>query len=99
MKFLLINFQVYCRFKAVDHETGRMSYLINRKTWLKITDLVMRGLRIADPHVAALQGRIVTGRNVGRTEVQVTVEINDWKWSTFLSQEPVCSSKSIFTKL
>lgn len=63
--------QVYCRFKAVDHDTGRVSYLINRKTWLKITDLVLRGLRIADPQVASLNGRIVIGRNVGRTEVQV----------------------------
>lgn len=72
MDLIRFSQQIYTRFKAVDHDTGRVSYLINRKTWLKITDSVMHSLRVADPLVATLNGRIITGRNVGRTDVQVS---------------------------
>lgn len=81
--YFSLKFQVYTRFKAVDHDTGRVSYLINRKTWLKITDLVMRGLRIADPHIAILNGRIIVGRSTGRTDVQVKCLYHDVHESYF----------------
>ncbi|KAJ3642646.1 hypothetical protein Zmor_025409 [Zophobas morio] len=62
---------VYARFMAVDHDSGRISYLINRRTWLRVTDLVLPLLRVSDPRIASLHGRILQGRSLGRTEVQV----------------------------
>ncbi|KAL3270215.1 hypothetical protein HHI36_009271 [Cryptolaemus montrouzieri] len=63
--------EVYAHFMAVDHESGRVSYLINRRTWLRVTDLVLPLLRVSDPRIASLHGRILQGRSMGRTEVQV----------------------------
>lgn len=63
--------EVYAHFMAVDHESGRQSYLINRRTWLRVTDLVLPSLRVSDPRIASLHGRILQGRSMGRTEVQV----------------------------
>lgn len=48
-----------------------MSYFVNRRTWLKVTDLLLHYLRSSDPRVASITGQIVRGHNVGRTEVQV----------------------------
>lgn len=62
---------VYAHFMAVDHDSGRISYLINRRTWLRVTDLVLPLLRVSDPRIASLHGRILQGRSMGRTEVQV----------------------------
>ena len=36
-----------------------------------MTDLVLSLLRVSDPRLASLHGRIIQGRSVGRTEVQV----------------------------
>lgn len=45
---------------------------MNRRTWLRITDLVLSMLRVSDPRIATLsQGKIVQGRSIGRAEVQV----------------------------
>lgn len=63
--------QIYARFKATDHDSGRVSYFVNRRTWLKVTDLLLHYLRSSDPRVASITGQIVRGHNVGRTEVQV----------------------------
>ncbi|XP_049823614.1 transmembrane protein 132E isoform X2 [Aethina tumida] len=62
---------VYAHFMATDHESGRISYLINRRTWLRVTDLVLPWLRVSDPRIASLHGRILQGRSTGRTEIQV----------------------------
>lgn len=63
--------QIYARFKATDHDSGRVSYFVNRRTWLKVTDLLLHYLRSSDPRVASISGQVVRGHNVGRTEVQV----------------------------
>lgn len=63
--------QIYARFKATDHDSGRVSYFVNRRTWLKVTDLLLHYLRSSDPRVASITGQIVRGHNAGRTEVQV----------------------------
>lgn len=63
---------VYAHFMANDHDSGRVTYLVNRRTWLRVTDLVLPLLRVSDPRIASLRGRILQGRSMGRTEVQVT---------------------------
>jgi len=63
--------EIYARFLAEDHESGRVSYFGNRRTWLRVTDLVQGFLRVADPRIASLHGKVVQGKSVGRTEVQV----------------------------
>ncbi|XP_054271015.1 transmembrane protein 132E [Macrosteles quadrilineatus] len=63
--------EVYARFLAADHDSGRVSYLVSRRTWLRVTDLVLGLLRVSDPRIASLHGCTLQGRSVGRTEVQV----------------------------
>uniref|UniRef100_A0A6B2E6C3 Putative conserved secreted protein n=1 Tax=Phlebotomus kandelakii TaxID=1109342 RepID=A0A6B2E6C3_9DIPT len=63
--------EVYARFLAVDQDSGRVSYLISRRTGLRVTDLVQPLLRVADPKIATLRGRTLQGRAMGRTDVQV----------------------------
>ena len=65
--------QVFARFYAEDHDSGRVSYLISRKTYLLITDLVRKVMRIADPRVASLKmtSGYIEGLKPGKTEVQV----------------------------
>ncbi|XP_037049229.1 transmembrane protein 132E isoform X1 [Bradysia coprophila] len=63
--------EVYARFLAIDQDSGRVSYLISRRTGLRVTDLVQPLLRVADPKIATLRGRILQGRAMGRTDVQV----------------------------
>mgnify|MGYP003449474905 FL=1 len=58
----MINFQ---------KDSGRVSYLISRRTGLRVTDLVQPLLRVADPKIATLRGRTLQGRMMGRTDVQV----------------------------
>lgn len=67
----MADLQIYARFKATDHDSGRVSYFVNRRTWLKVTDLLLHYLRSSDPRVASITGQVVRGHNVGRTEVQV----------------------------
>lgn len=63
--------EVYARFLAVDQDSGRVSYLISRRTGLRVTDLIQPLLRVADPKIATLRGRTLQGRAMGRTDVQV----------------------------
>ncbi|XP_055390024.1 transmembrane protein 132E [Condylostylus longicornis] len=63
--------EVYARFLAMDQNSGRVSYLISRRTGLRVTDLVQPLLRVADPKIATLKGRILQGKSMGRTDVQV----------------------------
>lgn len=51
--------------------SGRISYFISRRTGLRVTDLVQPLLRVADPKIASLKGRILQGKSMGRTDVQV----------------------------
>jgi transmembrane protein 132 len=64
-------FQVYARFLAKDHDSGRVSYFVSRRTWLKVTELVLTLMRVSDPRIASLRGKVLQGRSTGRTEVQV----------------------------
>uniref|UniRef100_A0A182NN33 Transmembrane protein family 132 middle domain-containing protein n=1 Tax=Anopheles dirus TaxID=7168 RepID=A0A182NN33_9DIPT len=68
--------EVYAKFVAVDQDSGRVSYLISRRTGLRVTDLVQSLLRVADPKIATLRGRTLQGRAMGRTDVQVLSPIN-----------------------
>nr|XP_040221411.2 transmembrane protein 132E [Anopheles coluzzii]XP_049461170.1 transmembrane protein 132E [Anopheles coluzzii]XP_049461171.1 transmembrane protein 132E [Anopheles coluzzii]XP_049461172.1 transmembrane protein 132E [Anopheles coluzzii]XP_049461173.1 transmembrane protein 132E [Anopheles coluzzii]XP_049461174.1 transmembrane protein 132E [Anopheles coluzzii] len=68
--------EVFARFVAVDQDSGRVSYLISRRTGLRVTDLVQSLLRVADPKIATLRGRTLQGRAMGRTDVQVLSPIN-----------------------
>jgi len=71
LRYQQTSVDVYAHFMATDHESGRISYLINRRTWLRVTDLVLPWLRVSDPRIASLHGRVLQGRSMGRTEVQV----------------------------
>jgi transmembrane protein 132 len=67
----MIFVQVYSRFYADDHDIGRISFFGSRRTWLRVTDLVIGLLRVSDSRIASLHGRVLQGQSVGRTEVQV----------------------------
>lgn len=72
LRFQQSPVEVHARFLATDHDSGRISYFVNRRTWLRVTDLVASMLRVSDPRIATLlQNKLVQGRGVGRTEVQV----------------------------
>lgn len=71
LRYQQTTVDVYAHFMATDHESGRVNYLINRRTWLRVTDLVLPWLRVSDPRIASLHGRVLQGRSMGRTEVQV----------------------------
>ncbi|KAG5868104.1 hypothetical protein JTB14_034634 [Gonioctena quinquepunctata] len=71
LRYQQTSVEVYARFFASDHSSGRTTYLINRRTYLRVTDLVLPWLRVSDPRIASLHGRVLQGRSVGRTEVQV----------------------------
>ncbi|OXA52948.1 hypothetical protein Fcan01_12010 [Folsomia candida] len=65
---------VYGRFLAQDQDSGRTSYFISRKTYLKITDLVSDYLRASDTQVAVIKGpssSSIQGVGPGRTEIQI----------------------------
>ena len=61
---------VFSRF-VIDTDTGRR-YFRGKKVYLRITDLVRRQLRVADPDIATIKGTVVRGHLPGRTEVQVS---------------------------
>ncbi|KAJ8913830.1 hypothetical protein NQ315_003739, partial [Exocentrus adspersus] len=71
LRYQQTSVDVYAHFFATDHDSGRTTYLINRRTWLRVTDLVLPWLRVSDPRIASLHGKILQGRSMGRTEVQV----------------------------
>lgn len=62
---------VFAKFIAVDDESGREFYLLDRRSAFRITELVEDYLRVADSRIAMLKGRIVQGQSTGRTEVQI----------------------------
>ncbi|XP_039958277.1 transmembrane protein 132C isoform X2 [Bactrocera tryoni] len=63
--------EVFARFLAIDQNSGRISYFISRRTGLRVTDLVQPLLRVSDPKIAILKGRILQGKSMGRTDIQV----------------------------
>ncbi|XP_053625158.1 transmembrane protein 132E isoform X2 [Plodia interpunctella] len=71
LRYQQSNVEVYARFLAKDHDSGRVSYFVSRRTWLKVTELVLSLMRVSDPRIASLRGRVLQGRSTGRTEVQV----------------------------
>nr|XP_022906136.1 transmembrane protein 132E [Onthophagus taurus] len=71
LRYQQTTVDVYAHFMAIDHDSGRVTYLINRRTLLRVTDLILPSLRVSDPRIASLHGRILQGRSMGRTEVQV----------------------------
>uniref|UniRef100_A0A1B6D587 Transmembrane protein 132E n=2 Tax=Clastoptera arizonana TaxID=38151 RepID=A0A1B6D587_9HEMI len=76
LRFQQSPVEVYARFLAADHDSGRVSYFVSRRTWLRVTDLVLSLLRVSDPRIASLEGQIVQGKSIGRTEVQVLSAIS-----------------------
>lgn len=81
LRYQQTKVEVYAEFLAIDDSSGRESYLISRKTSLKITDLVVNFLRMSDSRIASLSGKILQGHQVGRTEVQVChflIVIKEW---------------------
>lgn len=72
LRYQQTTVDVYAHFMATNHDSGRVNYLINRRTWLRVTDLVLPLLRVSDPRIASLHGRILQGRSMGRTDVQVS---------------------------
>ncbi|XP_021914891.1 transmembrane protein 132E isoform X4 [Zootermopsis nevadensis] len=71
LRFQQSPVEVYAHFLATDHDSGRVSYFVSRRTSLRVTDLVLSLLRVSDPRIASLHGCILQGRSIGRTEVQV----------------------------
>ena len=63
--------KVYARFYAEDHDSGRVSYFLSRKSYLLITELVRKLMRIQDPRVAALKHNYVEGLKPGTTDIEV----------------------------
>ena len=62
---------MFARFYAEDHDSGRVSYFLSRKTYLLITELVRKVMRVQDPRVASLKTNYVEGMKPGKTELQV----------------------------
>ncbi|XP_014262222.1 transmembrane protein 132C isoform X2 [Cimex lectularius] len=76
LRYQQTDVEVYARFVAADHDSGRVSYLVNRRTWLRVTQLVLGLLRVSDTRIATLQGNILQGRAPGRTELQVVSAVS-----------------------
>lgn len=49
---------------------------------LRITELVEPFIRVSDPKIATLKGRILQGRSMGRTDVQVNRFYSAYKRKT-----------------
>ncbi|OPJ75110.1 transmembrane protein 132C [Patagioenas fasciata monilis] len=71
--------RVLTQFVAEDSSPwGQLSYLLGSDWQFDITDLVMEFMKLEDPHVAKLQeGRILIGREVGMTTMQVLSPLSD----------------------
>lgn len=90
MFYVVLSFwQVYARFLAKDHDSGRVSYFVSRRTWLKVTELVLSLMRVSDPRIASLRGRVLQGRTTGRTEVQVLSPITGKQYNVLKNQPPL----------
>lgn len=63
---------VYARF--VINAPGELTeYYRNKKTYVRVTDLVQSRLSVANPDIAKIVRGTVMGVSPGRTEVQVLV--------------------------
>ncbi|XP_026715492.1 transmembrane protein 132C isoform X1 [Athene cunicularia] len=71
--------RVLTQFVAEDSGPwGQLSYLLGSDWQFDITDLVMDFMQLEDPHIAKLQeGRILIGREVGMTTMQVLSPLSD----------------------
>ncbi|XP_040467306.1 transmembrane protein 132C [Falco naumanni] len=71
--------RVLTQFVAEDSSPwGQLSYLLGSDWQFDITDLVMDFMKLEDPHIAKLQdGRILIGREVGMTAMQVLSPLSD----------------------
>ncbi|XP_066418527.1 transmembrane protein 132C [Molothrus aeneus] len=71
--------RVLTQFVAEDSGPwGQLSYLLGSDWHFDITDLVRDFMKLEDPHIARLQeGRILVGREVGMTTMQVLSPLSD----------------------
>ncbi|KFW83234.1 Transmembrane protein 132C, partial [Manacus vitellinus] len=71
--------RVLTQFVAEDSSPwGQLSYLLGSDWQFDITDLVVDFMKLEDPHIAKLQeGRILIGREVGMTTMQVLSPLSD----------------------
>uniref|UniRef100_A0A8B9G3Q0 Transmembrane protein 132C n=1 Tax=Amazona collaria TaxID=241587 RepID=A0A8B9G3Q0_9PSIT len=71
--------RVLTQFVAEDSSPwGQLNYLLGSDWQFDITDLVMDFMKLEDPHIAKLQeGRILIGREVGMTTMQVLSPLSD----------------------
>uniref|UniRef100_A0A8C5U4Y0 Transmembrane protein 132C n=1 Tax=Malurus cyaneus samueli TaxID=2593467 RepID=A0A8C5U4Y0_9PASS len=71
--------RVLTQFVAEDSGPwGQLSHLLGSDWHFDITDLVMDFMKMEDPHIARLQeGRILVGREVGMTTMQVLSPLSD----------------------
>ncbi|XP_066835374.1 transmembrane protein 132C isoform X3 [Anser cygnoides] len=71
--------RVLTQFVAEDSSPwGQLSYLLGSDWQFDITDLVMDFMKLEEPHIAKLQeGRILIGREVGMTTMQVLSPLSD----------------------
>ncbi|XP_056360579.1 transmembrane protein 132C-like [Oenanthe melanoleuca] len=71
--------RVLTQFVAEDSGPwGQLSYLLGSDWQFDITDLVRDFMKLEDPHIARLQeGRILVGREVGMTTMQVLSPLSD----------------------
>ncbi|XP_025016428.1 transmembrane protein 132C-like [Tetranychus urticae] len=69
--------QVFSRFFSTDHNSGRESYLLNRKVLAQVTKLVTPFLRVTDSRVAIIRSNIIEGISSGRTEIQIVSPITN----------------------
>uniref|UniRef100_A0A8B9P9S8 Transmembrane protein 132C n=1 Tax=Apteryx owenii TaxID=8824 RepID=A0A8B9P9S8_APTOW len=71
--------RVLTQFVAEDSSPwGQLNYLLGSDWQFDITDLVMDFMKVEEPHIAKLQdGRILIGREVGMTTMQVLSPLSD----------------------
>ncbi|EOB02331.1 Transmembrane protein 132C, partial [Anas platyrhynchos] len=71
--------RVLTQFVAEDSSPwGQLSYLLGSDWQFDITDLVVDFMKLEEPHIAKLQeGRILIGREVGMTTMQVLSPLSD----------------------
>uniref|UniRef100_A0A8C6ZTM1 Transmembrane protein 132C n=1 Tax=Nothoprocta perdicaria TaxID=30464 RepID=A0A8C6ZTM1_NOTPE len=71
--------RVLTQFVAEDSSPwGPLNYLLGSDWQFDITDLVMDFMKVEEPHIAKLQdGRILIGREVGMTTMQVLSPLSD----------------------
>ncbi|XP_049867014.1 transmembrane protein 132E isoform X2 [Pectinophora gossypiella] len=95
MRYQQSNVEVFARFLAKDHDSGRVSYFVSRRTWLKVTELVLSLMRVADPRIASLRGKVLQGRTPGRTEVQVLSPITGARLTTYFGTGRVIGLREV----